>query len=63
MQVFRWSFIVALPAWVGGCGPAAPTGAVQSVLGTREFAASESSIVRIQVVVSGADFDTSPRSW
>ncbi|MCP3098817.1 PKD domain-containing protein [Myxococcus sp. K15C18031901] len=49
--------VASLVALVAGCGSESPsTGAVQVVIGNQEFAASEASVTRIQVVVSGADF-------
>ncbi|MCP3064313.1 PKD domain-containing protein [Myxococcus sp. K38C18041901] len=45
-----------LLAMVVGCGSGTQSGAVQLVIGEQEAAATESSVVRIQVVVSGADF-------
>ncbi|MBZ4399490.1 hypothetical protein VZQ01_42970 [Myxococcus faecalis] len=45
-----------LLAMVVGCGSGSQSGAVQLVIGDQEAAATEASVVRIQVVVSGADF-------
>ncbi|MCY0995737.1 hypothetical protein OWM54_01160 [Myxococcus sp. MISCRS1] len=45
-----------LLAMVAGCGSGTQSGAVQLVIGEQEAAATEASVVRIQVVVSGPDF-------
>lgn len=51
----RLPVVGLLLALVAGCGEELPagSGAVQMVIGTQEFAASESSVTRIQVVISG----------
>ncbi|MFY2559748.1 Ig-like domain-containing protein [Corallococcus terminator] len=51
----RLSVVGLMLALVAGCGEGLPSGsgAVQMVIGDQEFAASESSVTRIQVVVSG----------